>query len=205
MLSISNDLPFVFCFCGDYIIYEKRGSLLFYLQKWWMPWKYKVLKKNRTVKLYSTCIWLVLNMVYNPAGAYFPLVQAAMEREYKEKLGNDFGIVFNSLFTITNNPTGRFGAFLKRSGNLESYMTKLYQSFNGATLPGLMCRFQISVGYDGRLYDCDFNQAAELPILTGETIFDWVGKPFKSRKICLGKHCYGCTAGQGSSCGGATE
>ena len=148
---------------------------------------------------------LVLNMVYNPAGAYFPPVQAAMEREYKEKLGNDFGIVFNSLFTITNNPTGRFGAFLKRSGNLESYMTKLYQSFNGATLPGLMCRFQISVGYDGRLYDCDFNQAAELPILTGETIFDWVGKPFKSRKICLGKHCYGCTAGQGSSCGGATE
>ena len=144
-------------------------------------------------------------MVYNPAGAYFPLVQAAMEREYKEKLGNDFGIVFNSLFTITNNPTGRFGAFLKRSGNLESYMTKLYQSFNGATLPGLMCRFQISVGYDGRLYDCDFYQAAELPILTGETIFDWVGKPFKSRKICLGKHCYGCTAGQGSSCGGATE
>lgn len=148
---------------------------------------------------------LVLNMVYNPAGAFFPPVQAAMEREYKEKLGNDFGIVFNSLFTITNNPIGRFGAFLKRSGNLESYMTKLCQSFNAATLPGLMCRFQISVGYDGKLYDCDFNQAAELPVLTGETIFDLVGKPFKSRKICLGKHCYGCTAGQGSSCGGATE
>lgn len=148
---------------------------------------------------------LVLNMVYNPAGAFFPPRQEAMEIEYKERLWREYGIVFNHLFTITNNPAGRFLAFLKRTGNLEIYMKKLSDSFNSATLPGLMCRFQISVGYDGKVYDCDFNQAADLPIESGETIFDMKGKPFRKRKIVLGNHCYGCTAGQGSSCGGATE
>lgn len=148
---------------------------------------------------------LVLNMVYNPAGAFFPPAQDAMEKEYKARLLADYGIVFDHLFTITNNPTGRFFGFLERSGNLESYMQKLYGSFNKATLEGLMCRYQISVGYDGLVYDCDFNQAADLPVSTGDTIFDLVGKPYKARKICFGNHCYGCTAGQGSSCGGATE
>lgn len=148
---------------------------------------------------------LVLNMVYNPAGAFFPPVQETMENEYKTRLLADYGIVFNHLFTITNNPMGRFFDFLERSGNLESYMQKLYGSFNKATLAGLMCRYQISVGYDGKIYDCDFNQAAELPVSTGETIFDLAGKPYQSRKICFGNHCYGCTAGQGSSCGGATQ
>ena len=148
---------------------------------------------------------LVLNMVYNPAGAFFPPVQSAMEKEYKARLGEDYGIVFNQLFTITNNPMGRFEAFLKRSGNLESYMKKLSDAFNEETLPGLMCRFQISVGYDGKVYDCDFNQAAEMPVLTGQSIFDMAGKPYQRRKICMAEHCYGCTAGQGSSCGGATE
>ena len=148
---------------------------------------------------------LVLNMVYNPAGAFFPPVQSAREKEYKARLGEDYGIVFNQLFTITNNPMGRFEAFLKRSGNLESYMKKLSDAFNEGTLPGLMCRFQISVGYDGKVYDCDFNQAAEMPVLTGQSIFDMAGKPYQRRKICMADHCYGCTAGQGSSCGGATE
>ncbi len=148
---------------------------------------------------------LVLNLVYNPAGAFFPPEQSAMEREYKAALQKDFGIVFHHLFTLTNNPIGRFGQFLIRSGNLPSYMNSLYQAFNPGTLGGLMCRFQLSVRYDGKLYDCDFNQAEDLPILTGETIFDLVGKPYKKRRICVDKHCYGCTAGQGSSCGGATE
>ena len=148
---------------------------------------------------------LVLNMVYNPAGAFFPPVQSAMEKEYKARLGEDYGIVFNQLFTITNNPMGRFEAFLKRSGNLESYMKKLSDAFNEGTLPGLMCRFQISVGYDGKVYDCDFNQVAEMPVLTRQNIFDMIGKPYQRRKICMADHCYGCTAGQGSSCGGATE
>lgn len=148
---------------------------------------------------------LVLNMVYNPAGAFFPPVQSAMEQEYKGRLYADYGIVFNHLFTITNNPTGRFGAFLMRSGNLKGYMANLYESFNAATLPGMMCRYQLSVGYDGQLYDCDFNQAADMPVLSGETIFDIVGKPYEKRKICFDKHCYACTAGAGSSCGGTTE
>lgn len=148
---------------------------------------------------------LVLNMVYNPAGAFFPPAQSEMEKEYKEKLWNDYGIVFNNLFTITNNPMGRFASFLKKSGNLESYMQKLYQAFNVGTLPGMMCRYQISVGYDGKLYDCDFNQADGLLVENEMTIFDMVGQQFTRRKICFGKHCYGCSAGQGSSCGGATE
>ncbi len=107
---------------------------------------------------------LVLNLVYNPNGAFFPPEQGAMEKEYKQRLMADFGIVFNNLFTITNNPTGRFAGFLKRSGNLESYMEKLYGAFNAATLPTMMCRNQLSVSWDGQLYDCDFNQAAELQL-----------------------------------------
>lgn len=148
---------------------------------------------------------LVLNLVYNPNGAIFPPDQTAMEKEYKQRLKADFGIEFNHLFTITNNPTGRFAAFLKRSGNLDSYMNRLYGAFNEGALEGMMCRNQLSVGYDGKLYDCDFNQAAELPVKTQETIFDLIGKPYKKREICFGRHCYGCTAGQGSSCGGATD
>lgn len=147
---------------------------------------------------------LVLNMVFNPGGAFFPPEQSAMEKEYKEHLGSEYGIVFNNLFTITNNPIGRFGAFLVRSGNMEGYLTKLYDAFNPGALPGMMCRSQLSVGWDGKLYDCDFNQAVGMPIVTGENIKDLSGKPYQKRKICFDKHCYACTAGQGSSCGGST-
>lgn len=148
---------------------------------------------------------LILNMVYNPAGAFFPPDQNAMEKEYKAALESRYGIVFNNLFCITNNPIGRFGDFLIRSGNFISYMNKLHSAFNPATLENMMCRYQVSVGYDGSLYDCDFNQAAGIGISTGETIFDIAGKPYKPRRICFDKHCYACTAGAGSSCGGATE
>jgi len=148
---------------------------------------------------------LVLNVVYNPAGAFFPPVQESMEKEYKQKLGDLYGVSFNHLFAITNNPTGRFKAFLEKSGNFTDYMNKLYHAFNSATLPAMMCRFQLSVGYDGRLYDCDFNQAAGFAVTTGETIFDMVGKEYLRRRIFFGNHCYACTAGQGSSCGGTTE
>lgn len=147
---------------------------------------------------------LVLHMVFNPGGAFFPPEQAAMEKEYKEHLGSEYGIVFNNLFTITNNPIGRFGAFLVRSGNMEGYLTKLYDAFNPGALPGMMCRSQLSVGWDGRLYDCDFNQAVDMPIVSGGNIKDLSGKPYQKRKICFDKHCYACTAGQGSSCGGST-
>ncbi|MGN1166525.1 MAG: arsenosugar biosynthesis radical SAM (seleno)protein ArsS [Lachnospiraceae bacterium] len=147
---------------------------------------------------------LQLDMVYNPGGAFFPPEQAAIEREYKEHLGQDYGIVFNNLFTITNNPIGRFGNFLIRTDNMGNYMKKLYEAFNPAAVPGMMCRFQLSVGWDGRLYDCDFNQALDMPIETGENIKDLPGKPYKKRRICVDKHCFACTAGQGSSCGGST-
>ena len=148
---------------------------------------------------------LVLNMVYNPAGAFFPPDQTAMEKEYKAALESRYGIVFNNLFCITNNPIGRFGDFLVRSGNFEGYMSKLYTSFNPATLENMMCRYQVSVGYDGSLYDCDFNQAVDMKVSTEDTVFDIAEKPYELRRICFDKHCYACTAGAGSSCGGTTE
>ncbi|MDR1773724.1 MAG: arsenosugar biosynthesis radical SAM protein ArsS [Clostridioides sp.] len=148
---------------------------------------------------------LVLNLVYNPGGAFFPPEQSAIEKEYKKKLKDNFGVDFNHLFTITNNPSGRFADFLVRSGNLKSYMKKLYDSFNSATLESMMCRSQLSVAWDGSLYDCDFNQAIGLSIKSSQTIFDLLNMPYEKRTICFGKHCFACTAGQGSSCGGATK
>ena len=147
---------------------------------------------------------LTLNMVFNPGGAFFPPEQSAMEKEYKEHLGSEYGIVFNHLFTITNNPIGRFGAFLTRTGNMEGYLTKLYDAFNPGAVAGMMCRSQLSVGWDGRVYDCDFNQAVDLPIEGVDHMKDLVGKPYEKRRRRLDKHCYACTAGQGSSCGGCT-
>lgn len=141
----------------------------------------------------------VLNLVYNPNGALLPPPQAAMEAEYRERLGRDYGIVFNHLFCLTNNPMGRFGQFLKRSGNLERYMNRLYGALNPATFESMMCRTQISVGWDGSVYDCDFNQAAELPIAGRKTIFELAAEDYAPRHIVFGRHCYGCTAGAGSS------
>ena len=131
--------------------------------------------------------------------AFFPPDQEAMEKEYKQKLSQDFGIEFNSLYTLYNNPMGRFGAFLQRSGNLKRYMKKLFDAFNADTVGALMCRTQISVDYDGQLYDCDFNLAAGIPVVGNQKIFDVTGKPYQVRKIRMDKHCYACTAGAGSS------
>ena len=142
---------------------------------------------------------LVLNMVYNPAGAFFPPDQEAMEKEYKQRLFTDFGIKFNNLYTLYNNPMGRFGAFLRNSGNLKRYMKKLFDAFNADTVEALMCRTQISVDYDGQLYDCDFNLAAGLTVIGEQKISDVTGKPYQVRKIRMDKHCYACTAGAGSS------
>lgn len=148
---------------------------------------------------------LVLNLVYNPGGAFLPPEQFAMEREYKSKLKNNFGIDFTHLYAITNNPVGRFGKFLVKSGNIDRYMNTLYSAYNDAAEQGMMCRSQISVGYDGELYDCDFNQCVDLPIEGAHTVFEYRDKPLAKRHIKLANHCYACTAGQGSSCGGATE
>jgi radical SAM/Cys-rich protein len=142
---------------------------------------------------------LVLNLVTNPVGAFLPALQAALERDWKRELRRRYDIDFNRLFTITNMPISRYLEWLEQSGNLEGYLTRLVNAFNPATVEGLMCRFTVSVGWDGRLYDCDFNQMLDLAL--PQTIFD--GLPGE-RAIVTGPHCFGCTAGAGSSCGGAT-
>jgi radical SAM/Cys-rich protein len=151
---------------------------------------------------------LMLNLVYNPVGPYLPPAQAALEADYKRELKTKFGVLFNGLFTITNMPINRFRVHLKKTGQLEPYMDKLLAAFNPAAAEGVMCRSLISVGHDGRIYDCDFNQMLELrasdrggrPL----SIFDFDFDAALRRHIAFGEHCLGCTAGAGSSCGGAT-
>jgi radical SAM/Cys-rich protein len=148
---------------------------------------------------------LILNLVYNPVGAFLPPAQEAIERDFRRELETRYGIRFNNLFTITNMPIARFLDWLRRSRNEESYMTKLVNAFNPATVPGLMCRNLISVDWRGNLYDCDFNQMLELAIDADapQTIFDFDLEKLRTRKIATANHCFGCTAGSGSSCGGA--
>ena len=143
---------------------------------------------------------LILNLVYNPNGAFLPPKQEALEKTYKKKLYDNFEIVFNNLFAITNNPIGRFSEFLHREDLYEGYMNKLYKAYNPSTLPGLMCRNMISVGPDGSLYDCDFNYIEKLKI-SGviNHVSQLVDNHTGVRRIVTGMHCYGCTAGAGSS------
>lgn len=149
---------------------------------------------------------LVLNLVYNPAGAFLPAAQSSLETDFKRELGGKWGLVFNSLYAITNMPIHRFREDLIRRGGLEEYMTKLVNAFNPVAAEGVMCRSLINVNYDGRLSDCDFNQMLDLPLLgnASRTIFDWDFDAILSRRILFADHCFGCTAGAGSSCGGTT-
>ena len=167
---------------------------------------------------YGVDVDLPLHLVYNPAGPFLPAPQHELEADFKRELSAHFGIVFNQLYTLTNLPVGRFAAQLRHSGRLHEYMQLLIESFNPATIDGLMCRNTISVGWRGEVYDCDFNQqlgmqwvgrvgalrrpdaAARRPYL-----FLWDIDPGKidNRAIVTGEHCFGCTAGAGSSCGGA--
>jgi radical SAM/Cys-rich protein len=149
---------------------------------------------------------LTLNLVYNPVGAFLPAPQESLERQFKKELETKFGVVFNSLFTITNMPINRFKKDLERLGAYDEYMTRLVNSFNPAAARGVMCRSLISVGHDGKLYDCDFNQMLDLNLSeeSGGTSFDFDLDKLLDRKIIFGQHCYGCAAGAGSSCGGAT-
>jgi radical SAM/Cys-rich protein len=149
---------------------------------------------------------LLLNLVYNPVGAFLPPNQESIERDFKHEMRARYEIAFNRLYTITNMPISRFLDYLRRSGNYERYMQKLVASFNPATVSGLMCRDLISVGWDGRLFDCDFNQMIELRLADGapQTIKDFDLAALAGRRINTANHCYGCTAGSGSSCGGAT-
>ncbi|KZC16578.1 radical SAM protein [Rhodanobacter sp. FW510-R12] len=148
---------------------------------------------------------LELDLVYNPLGASLPPAQAVLETTYRRELAEHFGIVFNRLFTITNMPIKRFLHLLEREGRYETYMHTLLDAFNPQAAPGVMCRNLLSVSWDGQLYDCDFNQALDLP--QGgrrRSIWDIAGLTDIEREpIAFANHCYGCTAGAGSSCGGS--
>ncbi|MEK6709272.1 MAG: arsenosugar biosynthesis radical SAM (seleno)protein ArsS [Nitrospinota bacterium] len=148
---------------------------------------------------------LPLNLVYNPVGEHLPPPQQALEEDYRRELGARYGLRFHGLFTITNMPITRFASHLKRTGRTESYMALLRGAYNPATLPGLMCRHLISVGWEGTLYDCDFNQMLGLALRNGRPLKLWDLEPagLLGREVLTGEHCFGCTAGAGSSCGGA--
>ncbi len=147
---------------------------------------------------------LVLDLVYNPAGAFLPAPQAALEADFKRELQARHGIAFNRLFAITNLPISRFLDYLERSGNLEDYLERLVAAYNPAAAQGVMCRTLVSVGWDGSLYDCDFNQMLEMTLDGGlpSHIRDFDPAALAGRAVRVDQHCYGCTAGAGSSCGG---
>ncbi|MBI5640895.1 MAG: arsenosugar biosynthesis radical SAM protein ArsS [Nitrospirae bacterium] len=142
-----------------------------------------------------------LNLVYNPAGAFVSPSQKILEDDYRRELGRRFGISFDSLYAFTNMPIGRFKDYLIRTNHLEKYMAKLADSFNPETMQGLMCRHIISVGWDGRLYDCDFNQLLSLAVDDDcpRTIMEFDIDRIMDRTITVGNHCYACTAAQGST------
>lgn len=148
---------------------------------------------------------LNLDLVFNPVGAFLPGAQAELEADYRVQLGEHFEIVFNQLITITNMPIKRFAHELIRDGQYKDYMSLLVNHFNPETVPGLMCRNLINIAHDGAIYDCDFNQALELkPPGERRTIFDVDDlNALTGNDITTGSHCFGCTAGAGSSCGGA--
>ena len=151
---------------------------------------------------------LPLHLVYNPVGAFLPPSQDKLEADYKRELRKHFGIVFNKLYALANLPIGRFASYLRHNDKLAQYMDLLIQTFNPATIDGLMCRNTINVGWRGEVYDCDFNQQLEIQWSNGggsKPLFLWDIDPdlLEGREIMTGNHCFGCTAGAGSSCGGA--
>ncbi len=154
---------------------------------------------------------LVLDLVYNPGGAFLPPPQQKLQASYQQQLGQRYGIEFNRLLTLANLPISRFGGRLARSGDLAAYMQLLVRSFNPCTLPEVMCRSLVSVRHDGRLFDCDFNQMLQLPIGAGLSLgIGSVGdldslEQLEGESVATSGHCFGCTAGAGSSCGGALD
>lgn len=154
---------------------------------------------------YGSDVRLALNLVYNPGGPFLPPEQIGLEADYRRELGERFGITFSRLLTITNMPIGRFQTALRRQGQEHTYLQRLKEAFNPQTISGLMCRHQLSIGWDGTLYDCDFNLALGLSVNHGapDHIERFDPSDLLTRKIVTGEHCFGCTAGFGSSCGGA--
>jgi radical SAM/Cys-rich protein len=150
---------------------------------------------------------LVLNLVYNPGGPFLPPPQERLEADYERELGEHFGVVFNRLFTLANMPINRFGSTLVTQGKFASYMALLRSAHNAGNLESVMCRTLVSVDYRGYLYDCDFNQMLGIPLVAAGRarphLSDLLQTDFEGTPIAVADHCYGCTAGQGSSCGGA--
>jgi radical SAM/Cys-rich protein len=150
---------------------------------------------------------LLLNLVYNPLGAFLPPAQADLERDYKRELFHRYGIVFTSLFTLANMPIQRFGSTLVSKGKFDTYVQLLKGAHRGENLDGVMCRSLVSVDWQGYVYDCDFNQMLGVPLRVNGAqryhIRDLIGVDLEGAPIAVADHCYGCTAGQGSSCGGA--
>ena len=148
---------------------------------------------------------LILNLVFNPSGPNLPGDQMKLEQDYKRVLKSDFDIEFNNLFTITNLPISRYLQYLVASNNYEAYMDKLVNAYNPLAAEAVMCRNSISVGWDGFLFDCDFNQMLDLKVaVQGKHITKFNLEEIQNREVIVNQHCYGCTAGVGSSCGGAT-
>ena len=148
---------------------------------------------------------LRLVLVTNPVGAYLPGDQVALEREWKRELERRHGLRFDALYCITNMPISRYLEWLIESDNLAEYQSELVRSFNPAAAQGIMCRNTISVGWDGALYDCDFNQMLDLPVASVAHVRDFERATLEAREIVVDRHCFGCTAGAGSSCGGSTS
>ncbi len=196
-VEVISSLPYY----QEYFTDAQRGNGVF--QK-----SIKALQRLNAVGYARDGSGLLLNLVYNPVGPYLPAAQAVLEADYKRELKDKFGIVFNGLFTITNMPINRFRLHLEKSGQYESYMEKLLAAFNPDAAQGVMCRSIISVSWDGTIYDCDFNQMLEMEVRNGRgkpaSIFDFDFHALMNRRIRFDSHCLGCTAGAGSSCGGAT-
>lgn len=149
---------------------------------------------------------LLLNLVYNPQGAVLPPPQCVLEQDYRKHLRDSYGVRFNQLFTLANMPIKRFGSMLRSKGRFTHYMQLLKANHRDDNLESVMCRSLLSVDWRGYLYDCDFNQMLEMGLEPqGSHITDWLDQDFHGRGIRVADHCYGCTAGQGSSCGGALE
>lgn len=145
---------------------------------------------------------LPLNLVYNPSGLFLATNQGDLEKEFKHHLIKNFGVEFDNLYCINNMPINRFLSSLVKGGKFEQYMDVLVNAFNPSTVEGLMCRHQVSIDYLGNIYDCDFNQMLEMKADPISTIWQWEKQGLKNRSIKLNNHCFGCTAGAGSSCGG---
>lgn len=165
----------------------------------------KVLRRLNELGYGKPDTGLVLNLVYNPPGLSLPPHQEKLEADYRRELADRYGVVFSNLYTITNVPIGRFKSTLSANGTLSEYMEKLDEAFNSCVVDSLMCRNLVSVGWDGTLYDCDFNQMLSLPVIgeTARTMKEFDLLSLEKRRIATGDHCYACTAGAGSSCGGA--